>query len=175
MANVVSQVRSIVASVNGTDFDGMIEEFHPPNMQIMTTDYYGGLDIAIPLEMGQEALVSRLIVNGYHIEVLNKFGLIDDRAVELDVKAALVDYNGDVKGIRWEMRGKVVTMPFSRIRGRAEVSKMILEMTCDKYTLKLGPGETASAEVHHIEPLKRIRRIGGVDQLQKLRTAIGAR
>ena len=170
MANVVSQVRTIRASVNGTDFDGMIEEFHPPGLVIMTSDYYGGLDISIPLEMGMEALISRLVVNGYHGVFLNQFGLIDDRAVQMNVKGALVDYNGNVKSIEWKLRGKVITMPFSRIQGRAQIAKAIIEMTCDKYELYID-----SNEHHYIEPMKRIRRIGGVDQLEKLRTAIGAR
>ena len=178
MANVVEQLRSIRATVQTpteqADFDGMIEEYHPPTLAVMTSDYYGGLDIAIPLEMGQEALVARLVVNGYHTAVLSSFGLIDDRAVNLDVRGALVDYNGKVKGIQWLLRGKVITMPFSRVRGRAEVAKSVIEMTCDKYELKLGPGEVATTEVHYVEPLKRIRRIGRIDQLEKLRKAIGA-
>ena len=169
MANIAEQLRAMTASVAGVDYGGRIEEFHPARLMIMTHDYHAGaMDAPVQLDMGMETPEARLIINGYHGNIINQFGLANANAVEIQVQGGLEDYNGDVRNITWDMTGNVTDMPFGRIRGRGEVPKTILQMACSFYQI------TIDGTVHaKIDILNMIREIGGVDRMAALRAAIG--
>ena len=137
---------------------------------VMTAEHHAGaMDAPLLLDMGMEALTPRIVVNGYHGTLLNQFGLADANAVEMMVRGGLEEYGGDVTTIEWTFTGNVIDMPFGRIRGRGEVAKSIVQVACSKYEIKIG-GE----EHIFIDILGMIRRVGGNDRLEALRTAIGA-
>ena len=178
MANIAQQFRALNAYINtqtesadadSGNFAGKVEEFHPPQLKIMTAEYHAsGMDAPVLLDMGMEPLVARLIINGYFGQALENFGLADANAALWEVKGGLEDYDGKVKTVRFEMTGNIVDMPFSRIRGRGEVPKMVIEIACSKYQIFIGDTEHV-----HIDILNYIRRIGSTDRLEKLREAIG--
>ena len=169
MANVAEQFRAINAYVAGESYAGRVEEFHPARLQIMVDDYHAGaMDTPVMLDMGMETPVSRLIINGYHGQILNQFGLSDANAVQMEVRGALEDYGGAVRNITFKMTGNVIDIPFGRIRGRGEVPKMVIQLSCSYYEIIIDGTSHITIDV-----LNMIRIVNGVDRLAALRDAIG--
>ena len=169
MANVAQQFRALNAFIDGRSYAGVCEEFHPAPLRVMTDEYQAaGMDTPVLLDMGMEALMARLVINGYDGNILNQFGLQDADAANMEVRGALEDYDGSVIPVIFTMRGNVITMPFGRIRGRGEVPKMIIEMALSYYKIAIDGIDHVTIDV-----LNMIREIGGVDRLATLRAAIG--
>ena len=177
-ANVVEQVRAVnIFSINEAEqeqYAGRVEEFMPARLQVLTSEHHaGGMDSPVYLDMGMETPVARFVVNGFHGQLINTFGLANANQVRFIARGALEDYNGDTRQITFKMRGNVVDMPFGRLRGRGSVPKMVIEITCTLYEVYIGEIGTDGTEHVYIDVLNMIRRIGGVDRLEKLRQAIG--
>ena len=67
MANVAEQCRNLNVFFNGVGWAGRVDSFQPPTIESTVEDYRGGgMDGPVPLRMGQEAMESQIIFNGYH-------------------------------------------------------------------------------------------------------------
>lgn len=171
MANVVDQYRDIEARYNGESLAGQLDEFHPPQLQTMVHWYRaGGMDTSIPLDMGMEPLVARLLINGYQQGSFTQFGLANIDATPLLVYGGLEDTDGTVSQIIFEMRGRVAATNMERIRGRGEVPRVMLQMGLTYYKITHSRVATPLIE---IDPMNMVRKIAGIDRLASLRAAIG--
>lgn len=180
MGNVAQQLRLLNLYVNtptptadapsgGNSYAGVVEEFRPGSLQIMTAEHHpGGFDMPVTLDMGMETPVCTIIVNGYFGQILEQFGLADADAVIWEVRGALEDFNGNVKNITFKMNGTVYNMPLGRLRGRGEVTKCGVQVSCTVFEVYI-----AGTEHIYVDAKNAIRRIGGVDRMAKLREAVG--
>ena len=65
MPNIINQLKNIRVELNGSDFDGIVDEFTPPQLEIMIQQYHAaGMDVPIDLDMGMHPLRGRLMING---------------------------------------------------------------------------------------------------------------
>ena len=175
MANVVKQFRNMNAFFNGTNYAGQVDEFHPPQLEVMTEPYKaGGMDVPVLLDMGMEPLEGRLIINGYEQTAFAGFGLADAKAATMTVKGGLEDYDGTTTVVQWIMTGNITTLGMGRIRGRGETPRTMINIACVEYQIKQGAtGTEADPNIIDIDVLNFTRIINGVDRLEALRTAIG--
>jgi P2 family phage contractile tail tube protein len=169
MANVAEQCRNLNVFFNGVGWAGRVDSFQPPTVESTVEDYRGGgMDGPVPLRMGQEAMESQIIFNGYHSEVITSWGLADSTAVRSEVRGALEDYTGEVKGIRFTMEGPVTSLEPDEIKGQGEVPKVTVMQKLHYYKIELDG--TPVLEIDFIL-MKRI--VNGVDQLEALRGVLG--
>lgn len=171
MADVVNQLRDITAYLAGEELSGQLDEFHPPQLTTMI-DWYrgGGMDIPIPLDMGMDPLVSRLIVNGYQPVMTKEWGLANINATPLTVYAGLENTDGTVAQLIYEMRGRVAANNMERARGRGEVPRVMIQMGLTYY--KVTHSEETEPLVE-IDAFAMVRKIAGVDRLAALRSVLG--
>ena len=171
MANVVHQYRSIEGKYNGVSLAGQLDEFHPPQLQTMI-DWYraGGMDMPIPLDMGMDPLVARLIINGYQPEAFTQFGLADINSTPLLVLGGLQDSDGTFSQITFEMRGRVAATNQERVRGRGEVPRVMVQMGLTFYKVM---HSLENEPLIEIDAMNMVRKIAGVDRLAPLRAALG--
>ena len=169
MANVAQQFRAMNAYVNGEGYAGRVHEFHPPRLRVTTEEYQAaGMDMPVLLDVGMEPLEAMVILNGIDGNILSQFGLADANAANMQIRAALEDYDGSTTAVQYTMRGNVVDIPQGRIRGRGEVPQMSLGMSVSQYKIEIG-GTTFI----EIDALNMIRNVNNVDRLLDLRQIIG--
>jgi P2 family phage contractile tail tube protein len=169
MANVVKQFRNMNAFFDGINYAGQVDEFHPPQLEVMTEPYKsGGMDVPVLLDMGMEPLEGRLIINGYEQSAFAGFGLADAKATTMRVLGGLEDYDGTTSSVEWIMTGNVTTLGMGRIRGRGETPRTMISIACVEYQII-----QAGITIIDIDVLNMTRLINGVDRLAELRAAIG--
>ena len=181
MANVVKQFRNMNAFFRNENYPepvnyaGQVDEFHPPQLEIMTEPYKaGGMDVPVLLDMGMMPLEGRLIINGYEQSAFGGFGLADAKAATITVKGGLEDYDGTTGVMQWIMTGNITSLGMGRIRGRGETPRTMLSIACVEYQIKQGPtGGPGDPDLINIDVLNFTRFINGVDRLAALRAAIG--
>ena len=171
MANVVHQFRDINLYLAGDNYAGQLDEFHPPQLQTMI-DWYraAGMDAPIPLDMGMDAMASRMLVNGYQPNSFTQFGLADINATQALVLGGLEDTDGATATLSFTMRGRVAAINMERARGRGEVPRTMIQMGLTYYMIE----HSAEAQpLIEIDVMNMVRKINGIDRLAELRAALG--
>jgi len=157
--------------VDGRHFAGKAE-CEPPTLTITTEDYAaGGMSGVAKVDMGRvEPVDLKFSLYEYNRDVLNQWGLIDGRAVQVTLRAAQVDdENETTEPIVIEAEGQVHELaPGSRESASKDASKCEFTMNCRKYKLSVDGSVLVEIDV---ELMTRI--IDGSDQMQDLRAAIG--
>ena len=174
MPNIINQLKSARVRLNGQDFDGIVDEFHPPQLEIMIQQYHAaGMDVPIDLDMGMHPLRGRLMINGYQPASFAAFGTADQTSVQMTVDGALegldAQLNRSGSRISFIMRGSVTAMAMGPIRGRGDLPRTLINISCISYKIELQDEGT----IVDIDVLGYKREINGIDRLGDLRTAIG--
>ena len=169
MADIVQQLRSLNATINGVGFLGPLESFTPPNLQIATEDYKGnGMDAPVALDMGMERLEAQFVLNGIFGEgVLSHFGLKQGDAASATVRGALQDFDNSVTPVEFQMTGSIIAVERSPLGNEQAQETVTMSLTYYKETI----GSDTPVE---IDVLNQRRVIDGEDQLEAIRNAIGA-
>ena len=154
--------------VDGRGYAGQIDEYNAPDLTISTEDYRGGgMDAPIALEMGQEPLETSFSLIAYDADVLALWGVAEGASVPFTVRGALESFDGTVKPVVHEMRGKITSLA----RGTwAPGQKPALTVTMRLNFYR----ETHDGTVLHeidIENMKRV--VNGTDRLAAQREALG--
>lgn len=154
--------------VDGRGYAGQIDEYNAPDLSITTEDYRaGGMDAPIAIEMGQEPLETSFSLIAYDADVLALWGVAEGASVPFIVRGALESFDGTVKPVRHEMRGKITSIG----RGTwAPGQKPALTITMRlSYYKEVHDGST----LHEIDVENMIRIVNGTDRLAAQREAIG--
>jgi len=154
--------------VDGQGFCDRVDEIQLPDLGIVTEDHRaGGMDAPIPLDMGMEAIDLSFTVADHDPKIYSQFGLISQDAVSVTFRAAAVGDNNDVDNYVVEARGMYRTISGASVSPGA---KAPLEATigCRYYKLSIG-GQT----LIEIDIPNMVRKIGGRDQMEAIRSAIG--
>lgn len=161
-------IKNYALFVDGRGYAGQVTEFNAPELAIQTEDFRaGGMDGPIALDMGMEGLESSFSLSKYDADVLSLFGIADGAAVQVTVRAAAESYDGTVRAVVYNMRGRI-----SRIARGAMTPGAMVPITI---TLRLDYYKEAIADVviHEIDLINMIRTIAGVDRLAAQRAAMG--
>lgn len=154
--------------VDGRGYAGQLDEYTAPELTLVTEDYRaGGMDAPVALDMGMEALEASFSLIAYDAEILAQFGLAEGQSVPLTARGALESYDGTIKAVVHQMRGKITSISSG---AWAPGTKPALSVTVrlDYYKNTIN-GRT----VNEIDVVNMKRIINGVDRLAAVRQAIG--
>lgn len=161
-------IKNAVGFVDGRGYVGKIRDINPPDLSIATEDYRaGGMDAPTALDMGMEALETSFVLLPYEAELIKLFGIKERATVPFRVQAARESDDGSVTNVTMRMRGRITSIA----RGTwtpGTPAETTITMRLDYYQEEID-GET----VVEIDINNRIRNIGGTDQLEAVRAALG--
>lgn len=166
---IPSVLKAYSLFVDGRGYAGKAD-VELPELSIVTEEYAaGGMSGKIKLDMGLiEAIDAKFTLYDYDADILKQWGLSNGNAVSVVFRGAKQDDSGaDPVPVKVTCRGQLQMAGFGSWEAGAKTS---LECTinCRSYRLEIG-GET----LIEIDAERMIRTVGGVDQMQQLRGAIG--
>jgi len=158
-------IRNFNAFIDGTSYFGKVSEAKMPMLQLQTEEFRGaGMDAPIAIDMGQQAMTAEITFQEWSPELITLFGT-KQRLVLRPGAMGEDDFTADTFiatiGGRWS------TVEPNNLRpGQAAPLKLIT--SSDYFRLELNGTELCEIDV---ENGKRV--IGGVDQLEGIRQAMG--
>jgi Bacteriophage tail tube protein len=162
-------IKNMNLFIDGKSYAGKIDEFTPPKLTLKTEEHRaGGMDTSVDIDMGMEKMEAAFILSDYNPDTLKLFGLTDGSTVPLTARAAAQDdATGTVVPILIEMRGKCKEIDSGTWKaGDKAPTTYALSLSYYKHTVN-------GTVIHEIDVENMIRKINGVDQLEKIREAIG--
>ena len=161
-------LRNFSLYVDGIGYAGRVTEATPPTLSVQTEEFRaGGMDAPAEIDMGLEALELSFTLAEYDPAVLRQFGLLDQNAVQVALRGALLDNGTQATSIVVNGTGHFKEYdPGSFAAG--EATEASFTMGLRYYRLTIG-GDV----IHEIDVENMVRIINGADQLASIRTAIG--
>lgn len=154
--------------IEAKGFAGNIDEIQLPNLTVKTEDFQGGgMDAPIEIDVGMEKLNTVVTLTGYDPDIIASWGLAEGNELQLQARGALESADGSVTPVVITMRGKIHNLERDPWKPAAS-SKLKFTVNCRYY--KEEQGGEALVEID-IKNFKRL--INGVDQLARMRAAIG--
>lgn len=162
----VETLRNFQLFVDGEGFAGKVKTFTAPSLAILTEDFRAGnMDAAIAIDMGMEAMASSWVLTSLEPGILGSSLLA--APVNVKVRAAQVDSDGNVRPVVYEMGGKITANEWGAMQA-GTVTECTCKMKVNYYKLTID-GDV----IHEIDVENMVRIINGEDQLAKLREAMG--
>ncbi|QDQ25274.1 phage major tail tube protein [Chitinimonas arctica] len=156
------------AFIDGKGYAGLAMSVTPPKLKLKTDDHRpGGSDAAIKIDMGMETLEGSFTLSGLDAGALKFFGLADQTAFNGSFRGAFKDQKGAVVAAIISMRGMLEELDMGDWKP-GEKSENKFGIALSYYKLELD-----GKVMYEIEPLACRRVIDGVDQLDKVREALG--
>ncbi|WP_444885967.1 phage major tail tube protein [Microbulbifer sp. PSTR4-B] len=155
---------------DGRGYAGLVEEFEPPTLKVVTEDFNGGgMAAPIGIDMGRvEKLEASWTLGGYHADTLVQWGKTGQQGTPLTLRAAAQsEADGSVVPVVIKMRGLVRSYEAGTHKP-GEINKQ-------KYTAELRyySVEIDGRQLIEIDVLNGKRVVDGVDQTAEIRAAIG--
>lgn len=160
--------KNFTLSVDGRGFAGQVSEFNAPKLGTIEEEFRaGGMDMAIDVTMGMQKLVCDWSLYAYDRDVLAMFGVVQGSVVPLTVREGLESFDGTVKAVVHNMRGKITELdPGTSKPGELPVLKATMTLTYYKLTHD-------GRVVHEVDAENMVRIINGTDVLSAMRRALG--
>lgn len=154
--------------IDGRGYLGRADEVQLPKLAVKTEEFRaGGMDSPVELDMGTEKLECKITLAEYDREAAKLFGLFNAGtpvtlrgAIQRQGEAAVPVVVRLIGGVKENDKGNWKA---------GERGSMALTFALHSYTEEIDGEETI-----HIDSINCIRRVGGVDQLESIRAAIGA-
>jgi hypothetical protein len=162
-------LRNFNLTVDGVSMQGVVESFTPPKVSVKAEEVrLGGQDAPHDLDMGMEKLDVMFTLVGYNEDTIKLVGLRLASYKSLVFRGALQDENGDtVTQLKYTCYGK----GFEVDPGEHKVGET--NRLTFRFNLLRFREEHDSRIVHEIDLPNMIRVIGGIDQNEAIRNAIG--
>lgn len=161
-------LKGFAVYVDGRGYIGRVETCKLPDLNVQTDEYRGsGMDAAVDLDMGMEKLDGTFTLADYDPEVIKLFGLFSANT-QIVLRGAIQRQGEQAVAVEVRMQGGVKSLS----RGdwqQGQRSSIDVGYNANRYSEKIA-GET----VVDIDIINMKRVIGGVDQLQSMRSALGA-
>ena len=154
--------------VDGRGYAGQIQNYSPPDLTLTTEDFRGGgMDSAVAIEMGQEPLETSFALIAYDADVLALWGVAEGANVQFTVRGALESFDGTVKPVVHNMRGKITSLARGEwAPGTPPSLSVTLRLTYYKETHN-------GIDLHEIDVENMVRIVNGTDRLAAQRAALG--
>lgn len=155
--------------VDGVGHAGNIDEIILPVLTTITEEFRGGgMDAAVMVDMGMEALETSFALTSIPPATLKLYGLQKDFRKNIQVRGAVEDeLDGSVKAVVIDLTGRFVMVDYGTWKP-GDKATVTMKMSVDYYKLTMD-GEI----LHEIDILNFRRVINGVDQLADRRSAMG--
>ncbi len=150
--------------VDGRGYAGNVDEVQLPALNIVGEDYRaGGMDAPAEIDMGMEKLEATFKLSKWETDVDGLFG----KDILATFRGAVQDLTGAVKACVVNMRGRIHAIePDAATPGAKAARSYRMPLTAYSYVVD-------GVTVHDIDVLNCKRVIGGTDQLEAIREAIG--
>lgn len=160
-------LKNINLFVDGRGYAGQVESVTPPTLTLQTEEFRaGGMDAPIDVTLGMEKLEASFALRAYDSDVLALFGLSEGASVPLTFRGALESYDGSVKAVVMNMRGKITSMePGTWTPGELSSLKVTVSLNYFKQ-------QHDGRAIHEIDVENMVRIINGVDTLAAIRSAL---
>lgn len=153
--------------IGGVGYAGIVEELNLPKLALKTEEHRaGGMDLPIDLDLGMEKITCEFTLSEYKPDVLQSLGVYTDPTVMMNFKGALSDEQGVVP-VNVEIHGTWREMEMGSWKA-GDKATLKVSVTARYYALSYDKNEIIKIDTENM-----VRMIGGVDQLEKVREAIG--
>jgi P2 family phage contractile tail tube protein len=143
---------------------GICSEVELPDLEIKSEDFRGGgMDMAVPIDMGMEIPELGFTMEEHAGTIIDKFGQSD---LIGRFSAAQTNGRDAVRPYQIEFRGAFFQAPLGTV-SPGDKSPMKGTIKCTRLVIKLN-----GAEVAYIDAIEGVRRIGGKDYLKDIKAAI---
>ncbi|KAB0686555.1 phage tail protein [Burkholderia diffusa] len=154
--------------VDGRSYAGRATSMSPPKLKLKTDDFRaGGMDAAVKVDQGMEALEASFAMATMEYDVLKFFGLVDQGAFNGVFRSVFKDRSGNSKSVVVYLRGMLYEVDPGEWKPGDKVDAKF-NVSCDYYKLEID-----GAIVHEIDIFACKRVINGVDQLADVRKKLG--
>lgn len=154
--------------VDGRGYAGRVDEIELPKLSLKTEEHRaGGMDLPIEVELGMEKLESNLTISDYDAEVFKLFGLLDRQDTPVTVRGAIQRQGEAAQAVVIALRGGWKEIDSGTWKpGDKSTLKVAVAVNYFKLTI-------AGQEIVEIDAINLVRKVGGVDQMADIRSAIG--
>lgn len=160
-------LKNFTLTLDGRGYVGLIAKLELPELTLQTEEYRGGgMDVPIVLDMGQEAMEASFTLSEHNADAIKLWGLTSG-PVPLTARGALQRDGEAAVPVVVNLRGTVTGLNGGEW-SPGEVTEAEYTMAVRYYRYTQG-GE----DLIEIDAENMVRKIGGVDQLQGIREAIG--
>jgi P2 family phage contractile tail tube protein len=161
-------LRNFSLYVDGIGYAGKVTEATPPTLTVKTDEFRaGGMDAPVEIDMGMEPLNLSFILAEYSDSLLRQFGLLDQNAVQVALRGAMVDNGTAATSVVVNGTGHFKEFdPGNFVAGDNTEAKFNMGLRYYKMTI-------GGDVIHEIDVENMVRIINGEDQLASIRTAIG--
>lgn len=161
-------LRNFSLYVDGIGYAGRVTEATPPSLAIQTEDFRGGgMDAPAQIDMGMDPLELSFTLAEYHPRILRQFGLLNQNAVQVALRGAMMANGEAARPIVINGTGHFREFdPGSFAAGEVTEAEFTMGLRYYKLTID-------GSVIHEIDVENMTRIINGVDQLASIRTAIG--
>lgn len=152
--------------IDGKGFAGKVNELVLPKISMKTEDHLsGGMDVAVPVEMGMEPLQAEYTLASYEPEVFRLMGFRSGGPIALIARGSL-KRDEDVIPVTVTVTGVVTEVDMGTWK-KGDDTSLKFTVKCNYYRLDRG-----LENLIEIDAKNMIRKIGNVDQLAKVRSAL---
>jgi P2 family phage contractile tail tube protein len=161
-------LRNFNVFVNGSGYAGRISEVELPELSIKAEEYRGGgQDGVVSIDLGLEAMSTKLTFGEYDTTALAMFGNMDGNATQLQFRGALQRDGETAIACVCDLHGGFTKSTMGTWKA-GDLANLEMEGAIRYYKLTIG-----DTVVYQIDIDNMIRIINGVDQLASIRSAIG--
>ncbi|ABB56780.1 phage major tail tube protein [Synechococcus elongatus] len=154
--------------VDGRGYAGVIEQLTLPKLTTQMEEYRGGgMDAPVEIDLGQEKLECTFQLFEYDPNVVRLWGLADGAATQVTARGGLRRDGEAAVPIVVNMRGVVKEMDAGDWTAGEKTSGQF--MMALRYIKVAIDGQ----ELIEVDVVNMIRKVGGTDQLESIRAAIG--
>jgi len=154
--------------VDGRGYAGRIDEIELPKLTLKTEEHRaGGMDLPVEIDLGMDKLEAQLTISDYDPEVFKLFGLLDNAATQITIRGAIQAQGSEAKPVAIQLRGGWKELDAGTWKP-GDKSTLKVSVAASYYKLSID-----NEELVEIDAINLVRRVGGVDQMQAIRAAIG--
>lgn len=154
--------------VDGRGYAGRIDEIELPKLTLKTEEHRaGGMDLPVEIDLGMDKLEAQLTISDYDPEVFKLFGLLDNAATQITIRGAIQAQGSEAKPVAIQLRGGWKELDAGTWKP-GDKSTLKVSVASSYYKLSID-----NEELIEIDAINLVRRVGGVDQMQAIRAAIG--
>lgn len=154
--------------VDGRGYAGRIDEIQLPKLTLKTEEHRaGGMDVPVEIDLGMDKLEAELTISDYDPEVYKLFGLLDLKPVQITIRGAIQAQGEEAKPVVINLRGGWREIDAGTWKP-GDKSTLKVMLTASYYKLTID-----GQEVVEVDAINLVRKVGGVDQMDAIRAAIG--
>lgn len=161
-------LKNFTLFLDGQPLSGRVEEIELPKIKNKTEEHRaGGMDVPITIDMGMEKLEAKFTLAEYDPAQLRLFGQSENGDVPMVARGAIQRGNEAAVAVIVTMRGRFTEIDMGNWKA-GDKTKLTLMVNPNYYKLQIG-----GVTIYEIDPENMVRAIGGFDQLDSQRIALG--